>query len=170
MRWLSEQEYRQSGAEATGLTFNVAFLREIKTDFDFRTLLNKVYCRLRPKGIQEIPAPREVADLLGELRDSMETYFTLEECYGYFTEAETQNPRVSQRASRLHGEHETLYLQLSAVIEISQQLVYSECGPESSVATVADQFEVFCKDLADHEQSEMDLMMELCNEDLGGYG
>ena len=118
MRWLSEKEYRLSGAEATGLTFNVAFLREIKTDFDFRTLLNKVYSRLRPKGGQAkgqqgTVSPREVADMLGELRDSMETYFALEECYGYFTESETQNPRVSQRATRLQGEHETLYLQLS---------------------------------------------------------
>ena len=48
MRWLSEQEYRLSGAEATGFTFNVAFLLEIKSDFGFRDLLKQVRTQLCP--------------------------------------------------------------------------------------------------------------------------
>ena len=41
--WISETEFRQSGAAAAGITINVAFLQEIKTDYGFRELLNSVY-------------------------------------------------------------------------------------------------------------------------------
>ena len=41
--WLTEKEYRQSGALSVGMTINVAFLEEIKSDFDFRSTLNKAY-------------------------------------------------------------------------------------------------------------------------------
>jgi len=50
MRWLSEQEYRLSGAEATGVTFNVAFLLEIKSDFGFRDMLRQVQKQLCPES------------------------------------------------------------------------------------------------------------------------
>lgn len=169
MRFLSEQEYRQSGAEATGVTFNVAFLREIKIDFGFRELLNEVYNRLKPKA-GATASPREASDLLAELRDELETYFALEECYGYFSDAEIKNPPVSRKAIDLKRDHERLYLELSEVVEMAMRLVYQECGPEITVATIAETFEVFCKNLAAHEQAEMNLVMALCNEDFGVGG
>jgi hypothetical protein len=169
MRFLSEQEYRQSGAEATGVTFNVAFLREIKIDYGFRELLTRVYNRLKPETGPPA-SPREASDLLADLRDELETYFALEECYGYFSDAEVKNPPVSRKAIDLKGDHERLYLELSEVVEMAMRLVYQECGPEITVATIAETFEEFCKHLAAHEQAEMNLVMALCNEDFGVGG
>lgn len=172
--WLSEKEFRQSGAESAGVTINVAFLQEIKADFAFRDLLNDVFFKLNPDHRQskldstdERISPRVAADLLGELRDGLETYFALEEFYGYFQQSAVQNPFVSQKAQGLQSEHETLFLMLNEIVESAEKIVYRETGPELTLGHVAQSLEVFCVRLAQHEQAEMDLMMRLCNEDLG---
>ena len=165
--WLSEKEFRQSGAESAGVTINVAFLRDIKEDFGFRNLLNEVYFKLNASPSDKKLLPRVVAELLGELRDELETYFALEEFYGYFKQAAVSNPIVSQKAIGLSGEHEMLYLQLSGLVESAQQIVYREVGPEVSVHGIVDGFEEFCIELAAHEQAEMELMMRLHNEEFG---
>ena len=167
MRWLSEQEYRLSGAEATGFTFNVAFLLEIKSDFGFRDLLKQVRSQLCQAPAAERVSPRQAADLLNDFRDELETYFALEEFYGYFKHANIDNPPVSKKASRLKEEHESLYLELSRVIEMAQQLVYRECGPEVTVESIGQLFEQFYLNLMRHEEAEMNLVMALCNEDFG---
>jgi hypothetical protein len=172
--WLSEKEFRQSGAESAGVTINVAFLQEIKSDFGFRDLLNNVYRQLKPgshRGDLNDPSgkvlPRVAAELLGELRDGLKTYFALEEFYGYFQQAAVQNPCVGQAACGLQEEHETLFLKLDQIVEMTLQIVYHEIGPETTLDHVAEELESFCIDLAAHEQAEMDLMMRLCNEDIG---
>lgn len=167
MQWLSEQEYRLSGAEATGFTFNVAFLLEIKSDYGFRDLLKQVRSKLCPGPAVDLVSPRQAAELLSDLRDELETYFALEEFYGYFKHANIDNPPVSKKAARLKGEHETLYLDLSRVIEMAQQLVYQECGPEVTVKSIGEAFEQFYVSLMRHEEAEMNLVMALCNEDFG---
>lgn len=173
--WLSEKEFRQSGAESAGVTINVAFLQEIKSDFGFRDLLNDAYRQLKP-GSQAGDfgdesggrvSPRVAAELLEDLRDGLETYFALEEFYGYFQQAAVQNPCVSQKAIGLQSEHETLFLKLNQIVELTQQIVYHEAGPETTLDHVAEELESFCIQLAQHEQAEMDLMMRLCNEDFG---
>lgn len=166
--WLSEKEYQQSGAESAGVTINVAFLSEIKQDFGFRGLLNEVYLRLNPETPLEKPVTAQVAaQILSELRDELETYFALEEFYGYFGLNTAENPKVSQDATKLRAGHESLFLELSAVVELAHQVVYREAGPDVTLDHIAEQFERFCINLAHHEQSEMDLMMRLCNEDIG---
>ena len=173
--WLSEKEFRQSGAESAGITINVAFLQEIKSDFGFRDLLNDVYHQLKPGSTRgavddesgEKVTPRVAAEMLSDLRDGLETYFALEEFYGYFQQAEVLNPCVSQKAFSLQSEHETLFLKLNQIVEIAQQIVYHEAGPETTLDQVAEELDSFCVELAEHEQAEMDLMMRLCNEDFG---
>jgi hypothetical protein len=165
--WLSEKEFRQSGAASAGVTINVAFLQEIKTDFGFRDLLNQTYVRLKPHDPDEVVSPNVAANLLSELLDELETYFALEEFYGYFGESTVNNPCVSKKAVDLRSEHETLFLRLSDLVEKAQQIVYHEAGPDLTMDEIADGFEQLCMDLADHEQAEMDLMMRLCNEDIG---
>lgn len=165
--WLSEKEFRQSGAESAGVTINVAFLQEIKTDFSFRSVLNEVYFKFRPVAESEKLSPRVAAELLGDLRDELETYFALEEFYGYFNQSAVNNPCVNQKAIDLQSEHEKLFVQLNHLVEKTQQIVYHEIGPEVTLEQIADELEEFCVALADHEQSEMDLMMRLCNEDFG---
>ena len=167
MAWLSESDYRQGEARAIGLTLNVAFLKDIKSDFDFRRLLNEAYRQLDGKQNEDWIHPMAAAEVLGSLRDELKTYFALEEFYGYFSDAAVVNPRVDQAADQLKSEHETLFLQLDSIVETALQIAYREVPANSSVATVFSMFEEFCMELADHEQSEMDLMMRLCNEDIG---
>lgn len=162
--WLTEKEYRQSGAAATGMSVNVAFLDEIKSDFDFRNTLNKTYSQ-----VNQTPecTPLQMSVCLGELRDQLETYFALEEFYGYFSQDSIDNPVVSRKAKAKTTEHETLYLQLSQIIDLAEQIVYRECSDDIELSAVREQFEEFCIALAHHEQDEMELMMQLCNEDFG---
>lgn len=165
--WLSEKEYLQSGAESAGVTINVAFLSEIKEDFGFRSLLNEVCHRLLPEdSSQTLASARVAAEILSDLRDELETYFALEEFYGYFGLSTLDNPQVSQQAAELKFGHEALFLELCAVVELAHQVVYRE-APAAMFDQIGEQFEHFCINLADHEQSEMDLMMRLCNEDIG---
>lgn len=169
--WLSEEEFRQSGAKSAGVTINVAFLQEIKSDSGFRDQLTEVFQQLKT-GVahdeeQEKLSPRVAAELLGELRDGLETYFALEEFYGYFQQASVQNPCVGQAASGLQAQHESLFLKLNQIVETTQQIVYNESGPELTLDHVAAELDSFCAEFNDHEQAEMDLMMRLCNEDLG---
>ena len=162
--WLTEKEYRQSGAIAVGMTINVAFLEEIKSDFDFRSTLNKVYQQVNRRPDV---APPEIARWLIELRDQLETYFGLEEFYGYFEQDEVSNIRISKKVAKKTEEHETLFLQLGEVIDVAEQIFYHECSSDLSITEVRRLFERFCEALADHEQDEMELIMQMFNEDIG---
>ena len=165
--WLSEKEFRQSGAESAGVTINVAFLQEIKSDFGFRDVLNEVYYKFRSPLPDAELSPRLAAELLENLRDELETYFALEEFYGYFQQSAINNPCVSKKALGLQSDHERLFLELERIVEKAQQIVYHESIPETTVDQLADELEEFCIDLAGHEQDEMELMMRLWNEDIG---
>ncbi|MFK7767456.1 MAG: hypothetical protein AB8B55_09565 [Mariniblastus sp.] len=174
--WLSEKEFRQSGGESVGVTINVAFLQEIKTDFGFRDLLNKAHGQLTSIDSISINSenpteadtakPQQVVNLLGDLRDELKTYFALEEFYGYFSKSSTNNPSVSQKAKRLQTEHEGLFLELNELVELAEQILYREMT-DVSLSSIAGRFKDFCNHFAHHEQNEMDLMMRLCNEELG---
>jgi len=165
--WLTEKEYRQSGAIAAGMTINAAFMDEIKADFDFRSTLNRTYYWLNQKPDA---TPRLVVQWLEDLRDQLETYFALEEFYGYFRQDSIENPVVNRKAQEKTREHETLYLDLSRVIDLAEQIVYRESADNVNLDTVRSEFEKFCAALAKHEQDEMELIMQLCNQDIGGGG
>ena len=120
--WLTETEFRQSGAVATGITIYIAFLQEIKEEnLPLRRRIESV-----ADALADHPAlsPQVVMDLLYRVREELETYFTLEEFYGYFNEAKLSNPTVSHGALTLMAEHESLFLRLNDVIELVEQIVY----------------------------------------------
>ena len=161
--WLTETEFRQSGARDTGITINVAFLQEIKEEnVQLRQLIDSVaasfylYPKLKPQVMME---------LFYRVQEELETYFTLEEFLGYFNQAKTSNPSVSNCSSKLISEHEQLFLQFNDVIELVEQIVYQETAV--TMDEVEEQFNRFRSALALHEQCEMELMMRLCNEDIG---
>ena len=164
--WMSEKELRQSGSEAKCLAINVPFLQEIKQDFEFRQLLTRVYRQLNGEGEPPV-SPRMASEILSQLRDELETYFALEEFYGYFKHSAETNPSVCRESEALRREHEKLYLQFNQIVEMSEQIVYHECSTEIGIAELAEKLERFCETLARHEQDEMDLMMRMCNEDIG---
>ena len=162
--WLTEKEYRQSGAIAAGMTINAAFMDEIKTDFDFRSALNRSYYWINQKPDA---SPRLVVQWLCDLRDQLETYFALEEFYGYFQNAEVQNPAVSHSAELLRDEHEHLFLQLNDCVDAMEQIVYHECPIENAFDKAAENFQSFLSRLQRHENREMELVMRLHNEEIG---
>jgi len=180
--WFSETEFRRSGVLSLGvhmdvdyqaavaqerITLNVAFMHEIKEEFDFRETLNNVYYRLNTKTAI---SPRDAAKELATLRDQLETYFAMEEFYGYFQQSAISNPRVNHQADLLRNDHETLFLQLSNLVDLAEQIVYRECSKKITTLDLAVELDSFCQALADHEQDEMELMMRLHNEEFGVGG
>lgn len=160
--WLTEAEYKQSGAAAVGVTLNRAFLKEIKDDHvELRELINRNRIRIKQPSIKA----NQVLDWLHHLRDELETYFALEEFYGYFKQAAVTNPAVSQSALSLQSEHEELFIDLLKLIDATEQIIYHENNTQLDF--VQDGFEQFVAKFELHEQSEMELMMRLCNEEIG---
>ncbi len=155
--WLSESEYRQSGATQTGLTINVAFLQEIKEDVGLQDLIEKTRQHFSTAGTSVRNRPIDTARVLNDLRDELETYFALEEFYGYFQNAEVVNPSVSHQADLLKNEHERLFLELNALIDSVEQIVYHENSPELTFEQIASDFDHFITALHDHENREMEL-------------
>lgn len=146
------------------VTMNVAFLREIKEDnVHFNELLEAVRLSLEVGGEVRV---RVLAELLGRLRDELETHFALEEFYGYFRDSAQKNQQVGSVASKLCQEHETLFVQLNELVEEAERLLYKETPCRDRDEIVAGFFN-FCSDLKMHEHQEMELMMRLWNEDIG---
>ncbi len=165
--WLTEREFRQGGAESTGVTLNVAFLRDIKQDTpSLQTQSSVIRHSLEGGSI----TPRLTVDLLTQYRDDLETYFALEEFYGYFSNAAVTNPTISSQAAKLRAEHVELFLNLNQVIELAEQILYHECSTEITLQQVAQRFDALAISFDAHEQREMELMMRLCNEEIGGGG
>jgi hypothetical protein len=166
--WLTEQDFRKTQEKITafpGLTLNVAFLQDIKQDTEKPEEIIGEIRSLLSQGADVKPA--ELVSQLGRLRDELETYFALEEFYGYFQSAKLTYPRVSNRAERLQTQHETLYLDLCQLIEQAERTLYGESVLEKSLPDIVTGFHAFVQSFNLHEQEEFDLMMKLCNDDLG---
>ncbi len=163
--WLTESEFRQSGARATGVTINVAFLQEIKQD---NVQLKEILHQTATEFSAEIKVDAKSAvDQLIALQDVLETHFALEEFYGYFQNALVTNPALSPRAEAIRNEHQDLFLQLNQIVDLAEQVLYRECSPETTMDTVFSQFGLFQAALRGHEQAENELMMRMCNEEIG---
>ena len=143
---------------------NVAFLREIKEDnVHFQELLEAIRMSLDVGRNVRI---RVLAELLGRLRDELETHFALEEFFGYFNDAGAKNNQVGHSAKKLCDEHRELFLQLNELVEESERLLYKET-PSRNKDEIVQGFLDFYDQLKRHEQDEMELMMRLWNEDIG---
>ncbi len=162
--WLTEKEFQPTEAQSAGLTLNVAFLRDIKQDN--RSILCQTDALCRALDSRRTTA-RQAVDKLTRYRDAVETCFALEEFYGYFQNAAVSNPAVSIRANDLCHEHEQLFLTLNQIVDLAEQIVYRECSPDITLREVHDSFRHFADQLHTHEQHEMELMMRMCNEELG---
>lgn len=166
MTWVTKQEYRQSNVGVVGLTLNAAFLREIKEDnVAFRQLLDDCLAVVSTASRRSI---RDVTDKLLDLRDELETYFALEEFYGYFRSALEIDSSVSVKAHALEKQHEDLFVHLCGIVDHCEQLLYGEAPPELTLKKVASEFTAFYQALIVHEQAEHELLIKLNNQDTGG--
>jgi GTPase SAR1 family protein len=73
----------------------------------------------------------------------------------------------TKEAGALADEHAQLYMQFNDIIEQGEQIVYQECSENVTVHDLASKLDKFCHALAQHEQKEMELMMKVCNQDVG---
>ena len=169
--WLTEQDLRDSREDVKtwpGLTLNVAFLNDIKQDTEKPDELIGELKRLLMRS--EFGEPSRLVFLLSRLRDELETYFALEEFYGYFDSAKTSHSRISLQAEGLQSQHETIYLEVCELVEMAESALYREKPIEQSWPAIVAGFHSFVQNFHSHEQQEQELMMQLCNDDLGVSG
>ena len=164
------------------LTFNPAFLREIKEDDRH---LNGLLAALRDLTGDKAPPRRcRIIELLGELRDQLAFHFALEEAFGYFEDAVDVAPRVAERADELRAEHCELFEFIREIAEEAEQWRLhqaqpngrSEVGPHGGAMgarpfrRVLLRFRQFDQRLQLHEQQEGELVTEALETDIGGEG
>ena len=162
--WLTEREFRAGASAAQQLTLNVAFLHEIKQDqIELTLIFKEIHNQLGTPARD----PRTLFEALSQLRDELETYFALEEFYGYFQSAMTSHPAISQRADRLKSQHESLYVQICDLVEKAEGILYGELPCAKTWQSIALGYDLFLLAFKQHEQQEMELMLMLCNDELG---
>ena len=160
--WLTESEFRQSGADSVGVRLNLAFFQEIKDEhIELRQLVAQTRNRLSKPDVK----PTQVLDWLSDLRDELETYFALEEFYGYFNQSAVTNPSVNHAAETLQLEHLELFVNLLVLIDSTEQIIYQESNTD--LDHVREGFDKFAVKFEEHERAEMELMMRYCNEEIG---
>ncbi len=148
------------------VTVNAAFLQEIKDDNrELRRLLAKANDLFSWCGGGRAPA-RELVETLGGLRDQLAIHFSLEEAYGYFEEAVDVAPRLSEKAERLRGEHETLFLDACDLVDRAEQLLYVNAAA-AATKKVALRFVAFRREFQEHESNEEELILQALDDDIG---
>lgn len=169
--WLTECEVRESGAinrDLSGLTLNVAFLNDIKQGSKKPEELIR---DIRASLVENLAMdPAKLISQMHALRDELETYFTLEEFYGYFESAQLVQPSVSRNATSLQSQHEQIYLDICALIDVAEGVLYGETDLDDTLSILVPGFTAFTQTFLRHEQEEFDLMMQLCNQELGVGG
>lgn len=166
--WLTEQDWRELGdnrPELQSLTLNVAFLNEIKQD---NGRPDQVVNELKKLLSSKVPIEAALLfSTLCRLRDELEVHFALEEFYGYFQSARLTHPHISVRAEDLKSQHETIYLDLCELVELAESVLYRESPMSKTWSAIRAGFHSFVQILDQHEREEAELMMRLCNDDIG---
>lgn len=148
------------------VTINAAFLREIKEDhLELGQILREAECAFQADAATRVSAKRMV-DLLGQLRDRFAMHFALEEAFGYFEDAVDVAAHLCQRSETLRREHEPLFLELCALVDEAERLLYHEAGAKNRPRVVKS-FQAFLEHFQDHESREKDLILQALDEDIG---
>ena len=148
------------------LSVNAAFLQEIKQDnVELRELLSEVSQQLlqrRPR----VSDARDMVEKLTRLRDQLAVHFSLEEAFGYFENAVSIAPRLSERADSLRSEHDLFFQDICSICEQAEKLLYHEASPRT-LRQVATRYSDFYEALQQHEAREAELIMEAFDDDIG---
>lgn len=148
------------------VTINAAFLREIKEDhLELGQIFRETEQAFETDAVPRLSAKRMV-DLLSELRDRFAMHLTLEEAFGYFEDAVDVAPHLGQRSEELRREHEPLFLEICALVDEAEQLLYHEVGHHSHLRVGAN-FRAFVENFQDHESREKELILQALDEDIG---
>ena len=145
---------------------NAAFLQEIKEENrELHDLIGRAvdcFDGLRPRQ----QCVRVMAKLLEELRDQFSMHFALEEAYGYFADALSVAPPLSDRAEELRNEHSDLFLEICAIAEAAERYLY-EHASRRTLERLGRRWTAFHDRFQTHEAREADLMLAAFDDDIG---
>jgi iron-sulfur cluster repair protein YtfE (RIC family) len=146
------------------LSVNAAFLKDIKDDNrELKSLLD----RLTPMtGHPEIASNHwsEITQLLSDLRDQLALHFSLEEAYGYFDEAVQAEPQLSLTAGALRSEHTDLF---ETVCSLADQVSDVQRPEPEPIKRFLNKLRKFRNRFEQHEEAELQLILDAMSEDLG---
>ncbi|MCC9604045.1 hemerythrin domain-containing protein [Stieleria sp. JC731] len=146
------------------LGINAAFLQEIKED---NRHLKELWDRLIPMFSHPETALNhwnEIIGVIAELRDQLAIHFSLEEAYGYFDDAIDVAPHLSIEAESLKGQHPLLF---AHVRDLADQIAEVDVQRESQIEKMIRKFEGFKTEFESHEESELKLILDSFDDDLG---
>ena len=139
------------------LTVNPAFLQEIKDSHpDLWHTVHEVRQVCHSEG-EPAHLARALIRLLGQLRDHLALQFALEESYGYIECPGVIEKRVCEYADIARGQHFRLFLQLTDLCELAEELEYRGFA-ESEVQRLIEDTLGFDAAFMQHERSEDDLI------------
>ncbi|MEM6473099.1 MAG: hemerythrin domain-containing protein, partial [Planctomycetota bacterium] len=148
----------------SGLTINAAFLQEIKED---NRHLKELWDRMLPLVTHAEVARNhwlELDDLLVDLLDQLGMHFSLEEAYGYFDDAIDAAPHLSVQAESLRSQHGALFTQARGLVEQMGEL---DADDGDEIAKWIHRFDGFRRAFEQHEESELKLILQSFEDDLG---
>ncbi|KAA1257650.1 hypothetical protein LF1_01380 [Rubripirellula obstinata] len=152
----------EATSQTTLMSVNPAFLREIKdSNPDYMESVRRIQ-HICHSPDDPTSLCRNLVKGLDDLRDIVALQFSLEESYGYIAIGDlrdfgtTETP-VTRKTARTQAEHRSLYIQLSELAELAEELQYR--GVEHSMlidlsARVCD----FVDRLLTHERDEAELI------------
>lgn len=147
------------GVPKAKVTINAAFMHEIKeASGELWQILGEIsHLCVHPLSIRL--HPQRSVDLLQQLQDQLGLYFTLEEYYGYFESPALVDLQFSERASALRSQHQTMYLDICAIVDRAERLL-DQRRWASLTHHIAVRVEAFHEQLKAHEAAEQRLLMQ----------
>ena len=148
------------------LTVNPAFLAEIKRDHrQLPAVLNRTTTLISQMTVTG-GQPAGLVELLEEVRGRLSSHFALEEAFGYFDDAVTVAPRLSEKAAALRQEHEFFLQEACRICGLARELLDDENWLRC-LQNVAEVFHRFRERFEGHEAGENELIVQAFNDDIG---
>ena len=161
----TQRSRSQAQGQQTGrLAINAAFLQEIKED---NRHLKTLWDRLVPMLSHPETALNhwnEIIAATAELRDQLAIHFSLEEAYGYFDDAIDIAPHLSIQAETLRGQHSNLFAQIR---DLADHVAEANLQRDGIIEKMIRKFSDFQIDFQSHEESELKLILNSFDDDIG---
>lgn len=151
------------------VAINAAFMQELKEDNrDLHALLDRVteLTESRPVYRMRRQDLRNLVQVLEQLKDRLAMHFSLEEAYGYFDDAISVAPRLSERAELLRSQHEPLFVEICEIVDSAEPLLY-RVATSREIGQLCFAFRSFRQRLEMHEGHETELVLSAFDDDIG---
>lgn len=146
----------------TLLSVNPAFLQEIKdSNPDYWESIHRIQIICHSPDDPNTVC-RSLVKALDVLRDTVALQFSLEESYGYIVvgdrrDFDSSETPITEKAASSHAEHRTLYIKLSELAEVAEELQYR--GVEfPTLLVLSERVSEFIEHLQRHERDEANLI------------